>query len=168
MSQHFDKQITQVRVTVSIFAPDGYKTVDLNLLDQTMMLLARENEDLVGECSGPDHCDPYAVLEYDTFDAALVADVDAERMRTEAVRLYEWVSTRKEIRDAHQTEWDKLDKRGVAIENDPKSAKPGEYKTICDEMERVQGLMDLHAPIEFDDGITSALEVGPGTRKSLQ
>ena len=159
MNQHFDKQITQVRVTVSIFAPDGYKTVDLNLLDQTMMLLSRENEDLVGESSGPDHCDPYVVLEYDTFDAAFVADVDAERMRSEAIRLYEWVSTRKQIRDIHQKTWDGLDERGVAIENDPKSAKPGEYKTICDEMERTQELLDMHAPIEFGDGITSALEV---------
>ena len=153
MSLTLDAQIADVRVQVSIFHKDGYRTVDLDLLNETMTILGAEEDDLVSEWSGPDHCDAYLMLNYETWaDAHDNALADTERLRARATEVYADCARRKELRETViQPLYDAVDARGVAIENREVTPKPGEYKSICDEQERLQGLLDSLAPYEFDD-----------------
>ena len=143
--------IVQVNITTSIFHENGYKDVDLHLLDEVMLILSRE-EDRMFAYSGPDHCDSYITLAYDNLaEVTHHAAADSIRMSVRATELYENCAARKALVEAYSIPYNELDQRGCVIENYPKGAKPGEYKYISDEMERLQDLMDARAPYEYDD-----------------
>ncbi len=143
--------IGQVNVTTSFFHENGYQDVDLHLLDE-MMLILSEEEDRMFAYDGPNHCDPYITLAYDNLaDASEFARADSERMLKRANELYENCAARKALVEAYSTPYNELDQRGCDLENEKDQGMAGEYKYICDEMERLQDLMDARAPYEYDD-----------------
>jgi hypothetical protein len=151
MKIELKSEIGQVNVTTSFFHENGYKNVDLHLLDEVMLILSTE-EDKMTQYDGPGHCDPYITLAYDNLvEANELAAADSERMTARVTELYENCAARKALLEAYSIPYNELDQRGCDIENDPESAKPGEYKYISDEMERLQDLMDARAPYEYDD-----------------
>ena len=144
-------EINRVLVATSISPENGYGDVDFHLLDE-MMLILSEEEDKMVEYDGPNHCDPYITLAYDNIvDAYELASADSERMRKRAIELYENCAARKALVEAYATPYNELDQRGCDIENKVHTPTKGEYQEICDEMERLQGLMDARAPYEYDD-----------------
>ena len=143
--------IGQVNVTTSFFHENGYQDVDLHLLDE-MMLILSEEEDRMFAYDGPNHCDPYITLTYDNIaEASEFARTDSERMLKRANELYENCAARKALVEAYSTPYNELDQRGCDIENKTYTPVEGEYKEICDEMERLQDLMDARAPYEHGD-----------------
>ena len=147
------KEITEVRVATSIFPPEGYSQdgFDMHLMDETMFILSEEEEKMVS-WSGPDHCDPYIVLSYDGLEEAnLHAAKDSIRMHLRAIKLYQNCAARKAQVEAYSVPYNELDERGCALENKTVQGMAGEYKYVCDEMERIQDLMDARSPYEFDD-----------------
>lgn len=151
MKVELKSEIGQVNVTTSIFHENGYKDVDLHLLDEVMLILSKE-EDRMFAYSGPDHCDSYITLAYDNLaEVTHHAAADSTRMRLRATKLYENCAARKALVEAYAIPYNELDERGCALENKTAQGMPGEYRYICDEMERLQDLMDASAPYEFDD-----------------
>ena len=151
MKIELKSEISQVNITTSIFHENGYKDVDLHLLDEVMLILSEE-EDRMFAYSGPDHCDSYITLAYDNLaEVTHHAAVDSERMVARATELYENCAARKALVEAYAIPYNLLDERGCALENGTSQGMAGEYKYICDEMERLQDLMDARAPYDFGD-----------------
>ena len=143
-----DSEITQVRVTFSIFPPEGYGQdgFDIPLMDEAMLILSEEEHDTLVDWNGCDHCDPSITLEYETMGAAATAEEDRVRLVQRARLLYENCVARKELRETViQPLYDAVDARGCDIENKKVTPKPGEYKALCDEQERLQGILDALA-----------------------
>jgi len=142
MATKLNATISGVRITFSIFPSNGYQQdgFDFKLMDETMLILSTEENNMV-DWGGPDHCDPYITLAYDTLQAATdFATDDCYRLRARAVELYKNCVARKAKADEYSIAYDKLDECVGAHE-------VGAHE----EMERLHILIDAHSPYDFGD-----------------
>lgn len=145
-----DSEITQIRVSFSIFPPEGYSQdgFDIALMDEAILILSEEEHDQLVDWGACDHCDPFITLEYESLeDAWKKVAADKTRLLARAKLLYENCYARAALReDVIQPQYDTVDERAVRIENQTaENVQPGEYKRLCDEQERLQGILDALA-----------------------